>query len=174
MRCLRLAAVTALMLAHGAGMAGEIAQYQRGSPGSDDMLLVGVECNKSETLLRIGLSDVHHVPEQKMDLWDTFDLKKNNARGDAVAKVLSVRRRCDLGRAHYRIRITGAPGNWTLNGACGGLTYARAKVWKNGAAIFDDDLSGCGDDRTLKLLTFFPDSDVPVRKKGESLSELFR
>jgi hypothetical protein len=60
-----------------------------------------------------------------------------------------------------------------LNGACGGLTYARARVWKNGAVIFDDDLSSCKDDHTLKLLTFFPDSGVLVRKQGVSLSELF-
>ena len=170
----RLRCFAALVLIHGASLSGEIRQYQRGSPGSDDQLLVGVECNKSRHYLRIGLFDAHAVPDRRMNLWDTFDLKKNDANGDAVAKVLSVERRCDLGRQHYRIRITGAPGNWALNGPCGALTYARAKVWKNGAVIFDDDLSSCKDDHMLKLLTFFPDGDVPVRKQGVSLSELFR
>jgi hypothetical protein len=174
MRRLQGIAGIALMLVHGPGMCGDIKPYQRGSPGSDDQLLVGVECNRSANVLRIGLFDAHHVPDQPMDMWDTFDLKKNNANGDAVAKVLSVERRCDVGRHRYRIRITGTPGNWSLNGQCGGLTYARAKVWKNGAVIFDEDLSSCKDGHALKLVTFSPDSDATVRKKGESLSDLFR
>jgi hypothetical protein len=62
----------AVLLVHGSSMSGDIKQYQRGSPESDDQFLVGVECNKSENNLRIGLFDAHNVPEQRMDLSDTF------------------------------------------------------------------------------------------------------
>jgi hypothetical protein len=108
-----------------------------------------------------------------MDFWDTFDLKKNNVSGHSVEKVLSVVRRCNLGSHHYQIKITGAPGNWNLNGECGGVTYATAKIWKNGNLIFDEDISNCKDGHVLKAITFLPGIDTPIRKKGVNLSELF-
>jgi hypothetical protein len=165
-------AAIALILVHCLCSAGEVRQYDRNSPKSDDRFIVGVECNKVSKQLQVGFFDAHNLPGKRMDLWDTFDLKKNNANGDAVEKVLSVERRCNLGSHRYQLRITGAPANWNLNGTCGSLTYAKAKVWKDGALIFNDDISSCQDARVLKLITFFPDTDRPARKHGENLSEL--
>lgn len=166
-------AAIALLFVHLLCGAGEIRRYDKNGPKSDDQFIVGVECSKAGNYLQIGFFDAYNVPEKRMDLWDTFDLKKNNANGDGVEKALSVERRCSLGAHHYKLRITGAPANWNLNGACGSITYAKAKVWKDGALIFDEDISSCRDDRALKLMTFFPEADKPVCKKGVSLSELF-
>lgn len=152
--------------------AGEVKQYIRDSPKSDDQLIVGLECNRNNNSLQLGFFDAYHLPEKRMDLWDTFSLKKNNADGDKVVKVLSVVRICNLGGHRYQIKITGAPANWNLNGECGSLTYATAKVWKNGKLIFDEAISECDDRHQLRSITFSPENDAPIKKQGSKLSDL--
>jgi hypothetical protein len=48
----------------------------------------------------------------------------------------------------YRIRLTGEPGNWNMNGECGAITFAKAAVWRDGKMIFNKSLSSCEDYRT--------------------------
>jgi hypothetical protein len=167
-----LLAILPLLLS-GVCNAAEVKPYDRHSPQSDDKYIVGMECNRHDNHLEIGFFDAYNVPAKRMDLWDTWDLKKNKQDKDVVDKVLSVTRGCDIGGQHYQVKITGEPGNWNLNGECGGVTYAKAKVWKNGALVFDDAISTCADGRTLKLIAFYPDRDQPVRKQGDSLSALY-
>lgn len=154
-------------------IAGELRQYDRNSPKHDDTRIVGIECNKKNNILQLGFFDAYNVPSKRMDLWDTFELKKNNSAGDAVEKVLSVVRHCRLGKYDYEIKITGVPGNWNLNGGCGGDTYPGAKIWKNGTLIFDENISDCKNVQVLTTITFSSKVDTPVRKKGATLSELF-
>jgi hypothetical protein len=152
--------------------AGEVVQYNRESQKSDGTLIVGLECNKRNNILQLGFFDAYNVPKKNMDLWDTFDLKKNNASGDAVVRVLSVVRGCKLGGVRYRIKITGEPANWNLNGECGSLTFATAKVWRDERLIFDEAVSDCVSWPRLRTITFSPINEAPLKREGSSLSEL--
>lgn len=157
-------------LVHSLCFGAEARQYDPRSMVSDDQLIVGVECDKSGKQIHIGLYPPAQVPKRKMDLWDTFDLKKNNADGTTVKAILSVTRSCYMGKQKYRIKISGAPGNWNMNGQCGALTYARAAVWRNGALIYDDNISGCEDLITPKLLIFRVGSDTPILRSGTDVT----
>jgi len=78
-----------------------------------------------------------------MDLWDTFDLKKNTPDDNYVESVYEVKRRCNLGKDRYLIKVRAVPGNWRLNGQCGGATFAGVKIFKNRVLIFDGDFEEC-------------------------------
>jgi hypothetical protein len=161
-----------LLIVGCASFADEVQQYKRSSSKSDDQFIVGLECNRHSNSLQLGFFYAYNLPEKRMDLWDTFFLKKNNENGDLVVKVLSVTRSCHLGGHGYKIKITGAPGNWNLNGDCGGVTYAAAKIWKNGKLIFDEALSTCSNEPPLRSITFFAGNDTPIKKQGRKLSDL--
>ncbi|CAH0262437.1 hypothetical protein SRABI118_03258 [Massilia sp. Bi118] len=118
-------ALAALALACHPGRAAEPRQYDRQSPKSYDQFIVGIECNTREQHLEIGLFDSDNIPDKRMDLWDTWDLKKNKPGGDAVDKVLTVARGCTLGGHRYRIELTGQPANWNMNGPAGSLPVRR-------------------------------------------------
>ena len=168
----------ALALAQTICDAAEVRQYVRTSPKSDDTLIVGGACRQADNRLEIGLYTSYELPaDSKIELWDTFDLKKDNPDGESIAKLLHVERRCVLNRDRYRVRLTGEPGNWNMNGECGALTYAKATVWRNGKVIFDKPISTCEDYRTshpLKLIMFQPPRDEAVVRSGGKLSDLYR
>jgi hypothetical protein len=160
--------------------AAEVKRYVRTSVGADNTLIVGVACNHADNRVEIGLYTPGELPaDRRIDLWDTFDLIKDNPDGASIAKLLHVERRCVLKRDRYRIRLTGEPGNWNMNGECGAITYAKATVWLNGKPIFDKPIASCEDYRTtgahvLKLIIFQPSSDDPILRSGKRLSDLYR
>ena len=172
--------VIALALAQHPCVATEITEYDRRSSSGDDTLIVGVACDQARNRLDIGLYTPYELPAgEKIALWNTFDLKKDNPDGESIAKVHHVERRCVLGRHRYRIRLTGEPGNWNMNGECGAITYAKAAVWRDGKMIFNKSISSCEDYRTsyghlLKLIIFQPANDEPIMRSGKTLSDLYR
>lgn len=100
-----------------------------------------------------------------MDLWDTFDLKKNRTDSDYVEKIYTVARNCDIGNDHYLIKISAEPGKWNLNGECGGVTYARAKITKNKKVVFDQAFEDCRGEFVIHSVLFTNSSSAPIVTK---------
>ncbi|MDR0775646.1 MAG: hypothetical protein LBE81_03285 [Azonexus sp.] len=131
-----------LILGFGNGYAFKPPQYDRSFPRADDTRIVGIECNRNSNTLEVGYFTAYNLPTKTMDLWNTFDLKKNAPDG-CVESVYEVKRRCNLGKDRYLIIVRAVPGNWNLNGQCGGATYGGTKIFRNRVLLFDGDFEEC-------------------------------
>jgi hypothetical protein len=49
---------------------------------------------------------------------------------------------------------------------CGAVVTANASVWKDGRLIYEQELSRCGVDDSVRLARFVPGSDVPTVVKN--------
>lgn len=148
----------------GGSYAFEPLQYDRYGPRSDDMSIVGIECNKNSNTLEVGYFTAYNVPTKRMDLWNTFDLKKNKKDSDYVEAVYEVKRSCNLGKDQYLVKARAVPGNWNLNGRCGGETYGGAKIFKNRKLIFDADFQNCFDEEVITRVLVRPGTELEITK----------
>jgi len=151
------------------GVAFDTPQYDRskGEP-HDDRRIVGMECHKKNNTLEVGYFTDYNLPDKRMDLWDTFDLKKNRMDDDGreyVKSVHEVERKCTLGKDHYIVKIRPVPGNWNLNGRCGGATYGGAKILMNGVQIFDGNFEECESKEIVAKIKVFGGQWKPVVTK---------
>lgn len=148
------------------GFAFDAPQYDRpkGEP-HDDRRIVGMECHKKNNTLEVGYFTDYNLPNKRMDLWDTFDLKKNKKDSDYVESVHEIVRRCKIGNDHYVVKIRPVPGNWNLNRECGGATYAGAKIMRNGVVVFDEDFEECNSKEIISKVRISTNQKDPVVTK---------
>lgn len=155
----RLVPIFLLLCFWGSSFAREIPQYNGGQ--SDDTRVVGMECHKKNRTLEIGYFTAYNIPFKLMDLWGTFDLKQKSEDGETV-EYYEVVRRCNIGNDRFvvRLRADGAAG-WGDGVACGTLTGARARVYRNGVMILDVLFEECGAEEVITRAKFVSGSDKP-------------
>ncbi|MGZ8304206.1 MAG: hypothetical protein ACXW2U_16875 [Telluria sp.] len=68
---------------------------------------------------------------------------------------------CRIERDEYRVRFEPVPGNIHVMGICGAVTFARAKVCKNDALVFDDEFDKCDAESMIRSVRFERGTDVP-------------
>ncbi|OGS75409.1 MAG: hypothetical protein A2Z94_08030 [Gallionellales bacterium GWA2_55_18] len=146
-------------------LAFDAPQYDRAEGGTDDMRIIGIECHKKLKVLEIGYFTTYNLPTKTMDLWDTFYLKKNKEDSDYVESVHELVRRCNIGKDRYIVKIRPVPGNWNLNGRCGGATYGGAKIIKNGVLIFDANFEECESKEIISKVRISTGSKHPAVTK---------
>jgi hypothetical protein len=151
-----------ILFSYNYAFAIEAPQFDRSQGLSDDLNVIGVECNKKANALEIGYFFSNNLPPQPMDLWDTFHLKKNKKDGDYVESVQEIVRTCSIGNDQYIVKIRAVPGNWNLNGECGARTYGGAKILKNGVLIFDANFEECRSKEIISKVRITTDQNAPV------------
>lgn len=161
---LKIGAVVLCFLASDVSSA-EVAAYDFRQPLRDGMILVGMECNHKSKTLEIGIFDAGNPPAKRMDLWKTSDLVAYDTETYMVQDVRNLERTCLINDTHYRVRFEGLPGAANAMWICGAVVTATAHVWKNGRLIFEQDLSRCGHDESVRGAIFSPNSDVPTLVK---------
>lgn len=142
--------------------AADFPQYDRSRGPSDNTNVIGIECNQKTQSLEIGYFNAYNLPNRKLDLWDTFDLKTNTKDGGHVESVLELTRKCKIGKDQYMVKIRAVPGNWNLNGRCGGRTYGGATLLKNGIKIFDGHFQECGSTEIVTKVVISAGRNVPL------------
>jgi hypothetical protein len=60
------------------------------------------------------------------------------------------------------VRIRPVPGNWNLNGRCGGRTYGGASILKNGGLIFNANFEECESNEIISKIIISSDQKDPV------------
>ncbi|MDP1929056.1 MAG: hypothetical protein Q8K62_11150 [Thiobacillus sp.] len=147
-------------------LALDVPQYDRTHEISDDTNVIGIECNKKTKTLEIGYFQAYNLPGKEMDLWDTFDLKTNSKNGDYVQSVHELTRKCNIEKDQYLVKIRPVPGNWNLNGRCGGRTYGGATIFKNGVKIFDGNFQECESKEIITRIIISPGEKLLVIKEA--------
>lgn len=143
MRLLPLLVACAGLLAHWPALA------------SDDQRFIGFECSPELGLLRISYHvDRLQSPFAEGELIDTFRLKQNDSSGERVLALRNLRKTCRIGGTLYVVQLRGIPGNWNLNGRCGGLTFGGARVSVDGRTLFDGDFETCDAGRQIAAVGF--------------------
>ncbi len=111
-----------------------IPKYDRSGPKSDDQKIIGIDCNKKNKTLEVGYYTAYNLPDNAMDLWDTFSLKTNsnpdNNGNQHVLAVHDVVRECSLGNTHYIVTISAVPGIQVA-----GVLQARAAGSNSGVLL---------------------------------------
>jgi hypothetical protein len=146
----------------------DIPQYDRlKNEPHDDRRIVGMECHKKNNTLEVGYYTDYNLPKKLLDLWDTFDLKRNRTNGDQeyVESIYAIVRKCNLGNDHYIVKIRPVPGNWNLNGQCGGATYGGVEILKNGIQIYDGNFEECDSKEIVAKVKIFNDQTSPLITK---------
>lgn len=143
----------------------DVPLYDFRQPVRDGVVLVGMECNHKSQSLEIGIFYASNPPTKRMDLWNTSDLVSYDAKTYMVTSIRHVKRGCAIGSDRYQVRIDGLPGAMNAMWMCGAVVTARASVWKNGRLIFEQDLSRCGADESVRLVRFVPGTDIPTLVK---------
>ncbi|MGJ9418590.1 hypothetical protein ACHAC9_12605 [Massilia sp. CMS3.1] len=154
------------ILASNASLA-DVPLYDFRQPVRDGVILVGMECNHKSQSLEIGIFYAGNPPTKRMDLWKTSDLVSYDAKTYMVTSIRHVERGCVLGSDRYRVRLDGLPGAMNAMWMCGAAVTAKASIWKNGRPIFEQELSRCGVDDSVRLVRFAPGTDVPTLVKDE-------
>jgi hypothetical protein len=140
----------------------EVPLYDYRQPVRDGVILVGMECNHNSQSLELGIFSAGTPPTKRMDLWKTTDLVSYDAKTYMVTGIQHVERNCTIGNAHYKVRFDGLPGAMNAMWMCGAVVTAKASVWKNGRLIYEQALSQCGVDDSIRLAKFVPASDSPT------------
>ncbi len=140
-------------------------QYDRSRGASDDLNVIGVTCNEKTKVLEIGYFTAYNLPAEPMDLWDTFDLKRNKKNSDYVESVHEIVRACKIEEDQYIVEIRPVPGNWNLNGRCGARTYGGATIMKNGVLIFDANFEECESKEIISKVRISTGQEDPVVTK---------
>jgi hypothetical protein len=159
---MRLIPTFAFLVLCSDSFAADIPQYDRSRGASDDTNVIGIECNQKTRSLEIGYFTAYNLPSRKLDLWDTFDLKTNTKDGGHVESVHELTRECKIGEDQYTVKIRAVPGNWNLNGRCGGRTYGGATLLKNGVKIFDGNFQECESMEIVTKVVISAGRDVPL------------
>lgn len=134
-------------------------------PLGNGAILVGMHCDAVAGKLELAYFYPASPPGRAMDLWRTSDLVSVDSEHMMVVETHALERSCKLGANEYRVRFEGVPGNIHLNGLCGAVTFANAKVWKNGRQVFDQDFEQCEGNEAVRSVTFANGADIPdVRK----------
>lgn len=165
-RTIRALSAGVCILAAGSGRAG-VPLYDFKQPVRDGVILVGMECNHKSLSLELGIFDAGNPPTKRMDLWRTADLLTYDARTYMVTSIRHVERSCAIGNDRYQVRLEGLPGAMNAMWMCGAVVTAKASVWKNGRLIYEQELSRCGVDDSVRLARFVPASDIPTLVKDE-------
>lgn len=143
-----------------------IPQYDASGPKSDDMRFVGIGCDQEAKTLEIGYFNAHNLPSSGMSLWHLFDLKTNSSpdeRGNQhVLAVHDVTHVCSFGTTRYVIKIQAVPVSWNFTGPCGGLTYGRATIYKNGRKLFDEIFETCESTEIIAKVRLTAATDGPT------------
>lgn len=167
MTLLHKSAAILCVISHGLCLAAEPPHYN-GHDKSDDLRIVGLHCNKAKQSLKVSYFTAYNLANEPAELWNTFDLKRNKSDSDYVESIRVVTRNCILGKNKYVVKIRGVPGNWNLNGRCGGVTFAGVRIEKNGRTIYDNNLEDC-DYVGTELNTII--SSVTIDKVGNIKTE---
>jgi uncharacterized protein len=130
-----------------------IPKYDRSGHKSDGQKIIGIDCNKKNKTLEVGYYTAYNLPDNAMDLWDTFSLKTNsnpdNNGNQHVLAVHDVVRECSLGNTHYIVTISAVPGSWSFTGPCGGVEFGRAVIVRNNAIVFDEPFESCNSENIV-------------------------
>ena len=145
----------------------DVPLYDFRQPVRDGVILVGMECNHKSQSLEIGIFDAGNPPAKRMDLWRTSDLVTYDAKTYMVTSIRHLERSCATGSDRYQVRFEGLPGAMNAMWMCGAVVTAKASVWKNGRLIYEQELSRCGADGSVRLARFVLGSDVPTLVKDE-------
>jgi len=145
----------------------ELPLYDFNQPVRDGVILVGMECNHKKQSLEIGIYDSGNPPTKRMDLWKTSDLVIYDAKTSMVSSIRQLHRNCSIGNDHYQVRFDGLPGAMNAMSPCGAIVTAKAKVWKNGRLIYEQALSKCGADDSVRVARFDLGEDIPIQLKDE-------
>jgi hypothetical protein len=144
----------------------EVPLYDFKQPVRDGVILVGMECNHKGEALELGIFEAGNPPTKRMDLWRTSDLATYDAKTFMVSSIRHVERSCTLGNDRYQVRFEGLPGALNAMWMCGAVVTAKASVWKNGRLIYEQELSRCGVDDSVRIARFVPGTDIPVLVKN--------
>jgi hypothetical protein len=158
---IRAALGAACILVANAGHAG-VPLYDFAHRTRDDIILVGMECNHKSKSLQIGIFGGDNPPTEHMALWKTSDLVTYDVQTNMVSTIKHVERNCTLGNARYDVRIEGLPGAMNAMWMCGAVITAKVNVLKNGQLIYEQELSRCNVERSVRLARFSPASDMPT------------
>lgn len=153
------------ILASGVSLAG-VPLYDFKQPVRDGVILVGMECNHKSEALELGIFEAGNPPAKRMDLWKTSDLVTYDAKTYMVSSIRHVERSCTIGNDRYQVRFEGLPGAMNAMWMCGAVVTAKASVWKNGRLIYEQELSRCGVDDSVRLARFVPGTDIPMLVKN--------
>jgi hypothetical protein len=145
----------------------EVPLYDFRQPVRDGVMLVGVECNHKSQSLEIGIFYSGNPPTKRMDLWKTSDLVSYDPQTYFVASIRHVERSCAIGDDRYQVRLEGLPGATNAMWMCGAIVTAKASVWKNGHLIYEQGLSQCGVDNSVRIARFVPGTNVPTVVREE-------
>lgn len=130
---------------------------------SDDQRFIGVECHPQQGVFRISYhADRLHALFSEGFLVDTFLLKKNAPTGEHVESLRSINKTCRIGKTSYTVRLRAIPGNWNLNGMCGGLTFGGATISANGKMVVDREFERCNEEEITTAITFRGGSVLPI------------
>jgi len=140
----------------------EIPHFDKSRGVSDDMNVVGFSCDQNTKSLELGFFTGYNAPDERMELWGTFDLKINRKDADIVEAVLEIERTCTLGVNRYAIKIRGVPGNWNLNGECGARDFAGATIYRNGQVIFNKNFEECNSEGVITRVAISTQNSKPV------------
>ncbi|UTY59966.1 hypothetical protein [Massilia sp. erpn] len=145
-----------------------VPSYDFRQPQKDGVVLVGMECHHKNLTLELGVFYPSDPPSKRMDLWNTADLVKFNPETSMVQDIFTVEKRCTLGADRYKVQLKGVPGAANAMSRCGASTGVHASVWKNGQAIFDEDLERCNGDSNIKKLRFEQGADLPAIERRDN------
>lgn len=162
---MKLKIIFAVLFFCNCAFAFEAPPYDRSMGPADDLNVIGIGCDEKSKILEIGYFSAYNLPTQQMDLWDTFDLKKNKKDSDYVESVHEIVRTCNIENDQYIVKIRPVPGNWNLNGRCGGRTYGGASIIKNGVLIFDANFEECESEEIISKVKISTDQTNPVVTK---------
>ena len=105
--------------------------------------LVGLECDAAAGSLEIAYFDPSTPPAKPMDLWKLSDMVTVDRDQWLVTDERPLERTCSTRDDEFRVRFEPVPGNIHVMSLCGAVIFARAKVWKNGKLVFDEQFDSC-------------------------------
>lgn len=120
--------------------------------------LVRYECDKAGNVLAITYAGAYNEDGDRMvaqegdDAWDPWSLLdiQDDEQGTRVSRIKSVSRTCDLGKASYRVTLSGKPGNMDILKRCGLAVSANVLIEQDGTTVFDSALEGdCHDGQPI-------------------------
>lgn len=129
--------------------------------------LVGLECDPAAGSLEIAYFDPSAPPTKPMALWKMSDMVTVDRDQWLVTDQHPLERTCSTRDDEFLVRFEPVPGNIHVMSLCGAVIFARAKVWKNGKLLFDEQFDSCNADVIIRSVRFERGADAPqiLRKR---------
>lgn len=164
---MRTMLLAGLLAAAGASAAVEPRLRDFREPLGPGANVIGMRCDQAAGTLELAYFDPSSPPLKPMALWLASDLVGVDRETMVVNEIRTLERSCTLGANVYRVVFEAVPGNVAVNSLCGAVTYANAKVWKNGRQVYDEDFERCGGTEAVRSVTFANGADIPQVRKDK-------